>query len=94
MDRDAELGRLRRAIDACNERIADSLQERARLTRAIGAWKSAHGVPAVDVEREAEMLAAARRAATPDAFDGEALGRIFASIFRESRALIDGGGGA
>ena len=86
MPSDDELEQLRAAMDVCNRRLAAVLQERARLTLAIGACKRARGQGLADPAREAAMLAALPAAAA--GFERAALERVFALVFAESRALL------
>lgn len=88
MDDEAELGRLRAAMDVCNRRLAAVLHERARLVRTIGAWKQERGMAPADPAREAAMLAQVGTLADTGGFDAPALQRIFAQVFAESRALV------
>jgi chorismate mutase len=83
----AELAALRAAMDVCNQRLAAVLHERAALARRIGTWKAARGLPAADPAREAAMLRAVRGLSANAGFDADALERIFAAVFAESRAL-------
>ena len=53
----AELGRLRRRIDALDRRIVGLLNERAELARSVGRQKERDGRRAIrDLEREREVL--------------------------------------
>ncbi len=52
----AELRRLRARIDALDRRIVGLLNERAELTRAVGAEKARLGRPIRDAVREREVL--------------------------------------
>ena len=88
MTDDEELRRWREAMDVCNRRLADVLHDRARLARAIGAWKRQRGMALADPAREAAMLAQICRLAATGGFDADALQRIFAPVFAESRALV------
>lgn len=88
MEADQELVSLRLAMDVCNRRLAAVLQERAALARRIGAWKRAHGAPALDPAREAAMHEGIAALGASDGFDAAALQRIFAAVFAESRALV------
>lgn len=85
-----DLAALRAAIDACNGRLVAELDARARLVRAIGAWKAAHGAPALDDAREAAMLARVRAMASVDGYGPDALERIFRAVLAESRAIVTG----
>jgi chorismate mutase len=90
MSVDPELERLRAAMDAVNSRLVAVLHERARLCRAIGAWKRAHGVAAVDAAREAEMLSALLRDAPADGFGRDDLRAILHAVFAASRRIVAG----
>jgi chorismate mutase len=87
MEHDPELERFRRAIDACNRDLCAALDERARLVRAVAAWKRARGLAALDPAREAEMSRRVRTLARADGYGPEALERIFEAILAESRAI-------
>jgi chorismate mutase len=84
---DEELVRLRAAMNVCNHRLAAVLHERARLVRSIGELKRARGAPAVDEERERQMLAAVQRSAPAGGYSQAALGSIFAAVFAASREI-------
>lgn len=88
MDDEEELRRLRAAMDVCNLRLATVLHERARLVRAIGAWKRARGVAAIDGPREERMLADVLARAPADGYPPAALGAIFTAVFAASRDLV------
>ncbi len=94
-DANAELDRLRAAVDVCNRRLCAVLQERAALAAAIGRCKAAHGLPALDPAREAAMLAAigAGRPGAAEAgpLDDDALRRILTAVLVETRALVQRG---
>jgi chorismate mutase len=91
MTDDPELAHLRAAIDACNERLCAALDERARLVRAIAAWKHAHGVAALDHGREHDMSRRVRALARADGYGPDALQRIFDAVLAESRAIVTRG---
>ena len=56
-DEAAELGRLRRRIDALDRRIVGLLNDRAELARAVGRQKERDGRRAIrDLAREREVL--------------------------------------
>ena len=86
---DDELARLRAAMDEVNGRLVAALHDRARLCRAIGRWKRRRGVPTLDAEREAAMVAAVVHRPEVGGFSAEALRRIFAQVIAESRPLVD-----
>jgi chorismate mutase/prephenate dehydratase len=91
MASDPELDRLRAAMDVVNRRLVDVLHDRARLCRAIGAWKRAQGLAAADPGREHEMLQALLRDAPGDGFAPAQLAAILQQVFTASRALVTGG---
>lgn len=86
-----DLAELRAALDVCNRRLAAVLHERAGLVRAVAARKRAVGAPIADPAREATMLAAVAEFGAKDGFPIDALQRIFAAVFAESRALAERG---
>lgn len=87
MEMNDELADWRRALDACNARLCDALQERARLVREVAEWKRARGLEVSDPAREVEMIRAVRARATDDGLDAGALERIFRAILAERRTV-------
>ncbi|MFY9345506.1 MAG: chorismate mutase [Planctomycetota bacterium] len=85
---DPELARLRRRMDAINRRLVDALHARAQLCRAIGRWKSARGLPAIDRVRERQMLATLLRQLPRDGFARKDLVTIVSAVFAASRRLV------
>ena len=83
----AEMRRLRRRIDALDQRIVRLLNERGELTRDVGRAKTAAGLRAIrDPEREREVLlrvSMANDGPTPQAD----LLAIFKRLFAVARAL-------
>lgn len=53
----SELNGLREAIDALDARITELFLQRMELTRRVGEYKRAHGIPVLDPQREREVLA-------------------------------------
>ena len=53
----SELNGLREAIDALDARITEFFLQRMELTRRVGEYKRAHGIPVLDPQREREVLA-------------------------------------
>jgi len=90
MHADEELQHLRRAVDDCNLRLVALLQERAALAAAIGRWKAARGLPALDPAREAAMLDSLRGQVGAGPLDAAALQRVFAAVLHETRRLAAG----
>ncbi len=89
MNADQQLQQLRAEMDTVNQRLVLVLHERARLCRAIGAWKRAHQVAAVDPEREQTMLAALLRDLPEHGFSHDALAAVLREVFAASRALVE-----
>lgn len=85
---DPELERFRAAIDGLNERLVEVLHERARVCRAIGAWKRARGLGPIDPAREQAMLAALTHEVPHDGFSAEALATVLRAVFAASRELV------
>ena len=84
-----ELHHLRAAMDVVNQRLVAVLHDRARLCRAIGAWKHTHGTAPIDTPREQQMLAALLREPPADGFDIPALTTILREVFAASRTLVE-----
>lgn len=95
MEASQELETLRQQMDAINGRLATVLHERAALAHRIGAIKRRHGLPLADPSREAQMLAQVRLQVHPQSaangFCPDAMVRIFAAVFAESRAIVERG---
>jgi chorismate mutase/prephenate dehydratase len=89
MPLDPELHALRAAMDVVNRRLVDVLHDRARLCRAIGAWKRAHGQAAADPAREQAMLEALLAEVPADGFARDDLRTLLQHVFATSRALVD-----
>ena len=53
----SELNGLREAIDALDARLTELFLQRMELTRRVGEYKRAHGIPVLDPQREREVLA-------------------------------------
>ncbi|WP_294473404.1 bifunctional chorismate mutase/prephenate dehydratase [uncultured Intestinimonas sp.] len=53
----SELNGLREAIDALDARLTEFFLQRMELTRRVGEYKRAHGIPVLDPQREREVLA-------------------------------------
>ena len=81
-----EIERLRRRIDALDERLLDLLNERCGCSVAIGAVKRRLGLRVYDPAREAEivrLMLDRNRGPLKD----EAVRRLFERILDESRSL-------
>ena len=62
-DSDAKLDELRASIDNIDAALVAILAERFKVTRKVGAYKAAEGLPAADPEREAHQIARLRELA-------------------------------
>lgn len=82
-----ELSRLRRSIDAVDEKIAEMLVQRARLAKAVGAAKG--GVNVYRPEREQAVIAHAleRSSQAGSPLSAESVRRIYTEIISACRAL-------
>lgn len=82
----SDLAELRSKIDQIDQRLVQLLNERAELSRALGAFKRANGSAIYDPSRESEVI---RRitAASSGPLSAEALGRIYTTIMSVSREL-------
>ena len=86
-DETAELRRLRRRIDALDQRIVKLLNERAELAREVGRTKEAAGRRAVrDPEREREVLLRVSMANTGPTPQADLLA-VYRRLFAVARAL-------
>jgi chorismate mutase len=88
MSQPPELHRMRKAMDAINHRLVAALHDRARLCRAIAAWKRGQGLPAVDPAREEAMLAELLRDVPADGFTKEQVTAILRAVFAASREVV------
>ena len=86
IDAEAELTRLRDAIDRVDEVIVRLLNQRARYAVEIGELKGILGLPIYAPEREKQVLIHAE--ATSDGpLETEAVRRLFERIIDESRRV-------
>ena len=92
MTTDGELGALRRAVDAADAALMDAMAQRLAAVRAIGQWKRAHAVGAVDPAREDALRARwAERAAAagvPAEMAAAVLGAMLAGCRAEVARLV------
>jgi chorismate mutase len=61
--RDTTLGGFRSSIDNIDAALIHILAERFRITKAVGAYKATHGLPASDPGREERQIARLRQLA-------------------------------
>lgn len=85
----SELDSLRAAMDVLNRRLVDVLHERARLCRRIGAVKRRAGQPAVDPNREGDMLASLLAVPAAGGFPEASLAAILQAVFAASREVVE-----
>ena len=86
-----ELTRLRREIDAVDERFVALLAERFRITRRVGHIKAERGLPPQDATREAQIDEKVRRLAKENQLDeglvSDVLRAVIDRVVAEHREL-------
>jgi chorismate mutase len=87
IDAEAELKRLRDAIDRVDEVLVKLLNQRARYACEIGDIKGALALPIYSPEREKEVLLHVEDASAPGPLDAAAIRRLFERIIDESRRV-------
>lgn len=85
-DAEAELTRLREAIDRVDDVLVKLLNQRARYAIEIGEIKGVLSLPIYSPEREKEVLQHVE-SASPGPLDGAAIRRLFERIIDESRRV-------
>jgi len=83
---EAELGRLRRRIDAIDDEILARLNERASVVQEVGRLKERVGGPVFSQGREREIVGRLA-AASPGPFPEEGLAPVFREIISATRSL-------
>jgi prephenate dehydrogenase len=85
----AELGRIRAAIDACDQQLLELLHRRVGLALRAGRAKARLGRPVLDAARERELLADRLRRAAELGFtvEPDLLDAIFEAVLRLSRRV-------
>ena len=86
MSSETEISRLRREIDACDYRIVEALNARARLVTEIGHLKNANGATVFRPDREAQILRDLEARSTGP-LPSQAIERIYVEILSACRAL-------
>lgn len=66
---DPQLASYRASIDNIDAALIHLLAERFKITKAVGEYKAAAGLPPADPEREAEQVARLRALATESGLD-------------------------
>lgn len=79
-----ELETLRKIIDAADGDLLTALAERTRASRAIGAYKHAHNMPALDTDRWHALLAARIAEGKQKGLSAEFITRLYTLIHEES----------
>ena len=77
---------LRNEIDQINQRLLSLIADRQEISVAIGALKTARGLPLYSEEREAELLETFRRDATRMDLDPDYVEELMAVVLEHSRA--------
>lgn len=89
----AELMRLRSSIDNLDAALVHVLAERFKCTQAVGQLKAAHGMPAADLDREAQQIERLRRLAAEARLDPEFAEKfltfVIAEVVRHHEAIAD-----
>jgi chorismate mutase len=86
-DAEAELKRLREAIDRVDEVLVKLLNQRARYAVEIGDIKGTLSLPIYSPDREKEVLQRVEAASAPGPLDAPAIRRLFERIIDESRRV-------
>jgi len=86
---DDPLAEARSRIDAIDREVLRLLAERATVTRALAAWKAAHGLDARDPAREAAMLDARRREAEALGLSAWLAEAVTRAVLATTRGLDD-----
>jgi chorismate mutase / prephenate dehydratase len=86
MTTETEIVRLRSQIDACDARIVEALNVRARLAMEIGHLKNADGAPVFRPDREAQILRSLEEQ-SQGPLPAQAIERIYVEILSACRAL-------
>ncbi len=79
----SELDELRREIDAIDRRMTELFRRRMEVTRQVGEYKLAHGLPVLDQARERQVLAEKAALAGPEL--APAAVRLYQTVMALSR---------
>jgi len=83
MTEDAKLTAYRESIDNIDAALIHMLAERFKITRAVGEYKAAAGLPPADPEREARQVTRLRRLAADARLDEELAEKFLRFIIEE-----------
>ncbi|NQY55507.1 MAG: chorismate mutase [Ilumatobacteraceae bacterium] len=92
---DAQLSEYRSSIDNIDAALVHLLAERFKVTKAVGRYKAAAGLPPADPAREQEQIGRLRRLAEQSGLDpafSEAFLRfIVAEVIQHHQRIAEGG---
>lgn len=80
-----ELDKCRKEIDLVDRQLVQLFLERMSITDRVGAYKRAHGIPVLDVQREQEVLKN-KRSLAPDEASAHEVEALYETIMGLSRA--------
>ena len=80
---DDQLAAYRQSIDNIDAALIHMLAERFKITRAVGEYKAANGLPPADPEREARQIARLRSLAADAKLDEELAEKFLRFIIEE-----------
>jgi chorismate mutase len=88
MTTDGELDGLRRAVDAADDALMDAMAQRLAAVRAIGQWKRARAVGALDAAREEALRARWAAAAAAAGVPAEMAAAVLRAVLDGCRAEV------
>lgn len=77
---------LRKEIDAVDAQLVRLLEERMAVSRRIGEWKKAAGMPVFDSAREEQKIASIREGLS-DPANADAVCAVYRTVFEVSRGV-------
>ncbi|KUR80146.1 chorismate mutase [Novosphingobium sp. FSW06-99] len=83
MSQDPVLDGYRQSIDNIDAAMIHILAERFRITKAVGAYKAEHGLPASDLAREQRQIDRLRRLAEDARLDPEFSEKFLRFVIQE-----------
>ena len=84
-----DIKQLRKRIDEVDEKILQSLSERAEISKSIGLVKEKHGIPIQDYPRENDVYAHIREKAAELGLDPSHVEAIYHQIVNMCSAVQD-----
>lgn len=88
MDDDPTLAQLRREISQADAELLAVLARRRAIVQRLAAWKAAHGLPAIDLAREARVREAWRDQAGALALPASLADALLDRVLEDSRGLV------